>query len=162
STVVLGKAIEIYHFRDVFMRMVSLSILILALISLEVLVTSRRRASDGLSQRFAILSSAWVPLALLIAAGYLIVFPTYQRLQKADHMRPEYPEWQSLKGYRADFVSLVKELTGPDYSEEKVLGTFDHQLWSWWLTFNDGYSYVSDSLITTLSTSERETRLIMF
>jgi hypothetical protein len=43
-----------------------------------------------------------------------------------------------------------------------VVGTFDHEVWSWWLTFRDGHSYPTDACITTVPSAEVERRLISF
>jgi hypothetical protein len=154
TSAVVGKAIELYHYRDSFTRYLSLALALFALQAMALLwkryAGSSRRAEAG--PRWAVAAPAAVLCAFFIWQ-FATVTPA-----RAGHMRPDYPEWGAIEDYRRPFVELVKELSQPAYDDKLVLGTYDHQVWSWWVTFRDGYSYLADACTTNISADELERR----
>jgi hypothetical protein len=142
TSIAIGKLIQIYHYHDSFTRYFSLAFLVLLAVILSVLL---RRWN-------------WivVPPAALLCLFPIWYFATGLPM-RSNHLRSEFQEWGQLDDYRSSFVEVVKELSKPQYSH-RVLGTFDHQLWSWWTTFNGGYSYLADACTTNVDDSEIERR----
>jgi hypothetical protein len=83
-------------------------------------------------------------------------------MNKQQMLSPFASEWKALVNYRTDFVAVIKELSKKEYRDCKILGTFDPQLSSWWISFKHGYAYIADPFITTVSDAEIESRLIYF
>jgi hypothetical protein len=77
-------------------------------------------------------------------------------------MRTDVAEYAALDPYRQHFVDLTRRLTAASSDGPIVLGTFDHQVWSWWVAFGTGYSFLPDACTTTLPADEIERRLITF
>ena len=73
-----------------------------------------------------------------------------------------FDDWATIPDYRRDFGALAKELGTPRYSSAVVIGTLDIQVYSWWMTFHRGYSFLPEAFSTTLPDSEIEERLIQF
>jgi len=165
TSVVLGKAIEIYHYRDSFTRYLSMALVVMGLQLLEAawrFLAIRIRESKPSFNFDKVRESnvlAWLvacPAALLcvlFAWQFATANPT-----RATHMRGEFPEWAALPDYRAAFVELARELSQTKYDAYPVMGTFDHQVWSWWVTFRDKYSYLADACTTNVSADELERR----
>lgn len=72
-----------------------------------------------------------------------------------------HPQIYSLPHYRKDFAKLLQELE-TSYPEDLVLGTFDRQLFFWWVTFRGGHSFLADPYSGTLSDDALERRCILF
>jgi len=49
-----------------------------------------------------------------------------------------------ISGYRHDLDELWRELAGPQYRNDRVLGTFDQQLGMLWLTRPDHWLWLPD------------------
>ena len=155
TSIVLGKGIELYHYRDAFTRYFSLALVV---VTLHAGGTIWRIA--GRTQRRP--ERAAAPWAIVLPAALVCVFFTWRfataNPQRADHMRSEFKEWSAFGDYRQPFVELVRELSRTDYHDHLVLGTFDHQVWSWWMTFRGGYSYLADACTTNATDAELERR----
>jgi hypothetical protein len=162
TTVLIGKGIQLYHYRDVFTRCLSLTLVIYGLHAGEAAwrwIRRRQRVPtpgagvvDGLSWSVVVASAS---LCVLFAWRFAVVNPT-----RSDHMRSDFPEWAALPDYRGPFVELAKELASERYDQRPVLGTFDHQVWAWWVTFRGGYSYLADACTSNVTNDELETRSI--
>lgn len=152
SGVLLGKGIQLYHFEDAVVRICSLALLILSLY----LAGRRRWLQEGGSW---VTPVVWGIMAIsLIVSGLL----GYGRSARHAHIRADFAEYAALPDYRAEFTKLTEELSSPKYDGLPVLGTFDHQLYAWWVTFRAGYSLLPDPFYTTLADDEIESRLIRF
>jgi len=153
--IVLGKGIEIYHYRDVFTRFFSLTLLVFALqFSQEVWGylggATKRWSRQGLTI-----------LAAGICVLYILRF-SWEVPQRNNHLRPEFPEWGQLENYRTSFAALTHELSRKAYDRRLVLATFDTQVWSWWVTFRGGYSFLADACTSNVPDRELERRLVIF
>jgi len=78
------------------------------------------------------------------------------------NVRHDFGEYSSLKTYRNDFIALVSELRRPAYRDAKVLGTFDHQLFVWWVTFQHRFSFMTDPFVSTAPDRIVESRIMQF
>lgn len=154
TSIVTGTAIELYHYRDTFVRMLSLAGLVVALQAVGGVAegVARRHVRLAAAGRILVAATAAVACAGL-AWRHAVAGPA-----RSDHMRSDFEEWAALSDYRAHFVDLVRELERPRYGAGRVLGTFDHQVWAWWVTFRGGYSYLGDACTTNLKTVELERR----
>lgn len=165
TSILLGKGIELYHYRDAFTRYFSLALVVVGLHVGERVwhhVRQAVRADSALSSdadqpdgfAWAIIVPAAL-LCVLFAARFAISNP-----QRSDHMRSDFAEWAALSDYRQPFVDLARELSADGYEKDLVLGTFDHQVWSWWVTFERRYSYLADACTSNASDAELERRTI--
>jgi len=66
-----------------------------------------------------------------------------------------------LVHYRTDFRELHSVLSQPEYSDAKVMATFDIQLGDWWL-YKEKYLYLAEPFQSTLPDSVIETRTFQF
>jgi len=163
TTVLIGQGIELYHYRDAFTRFFSLTLVVIGLHAGERLWRHAVRRwlrplaspdPDGLGFAWAII----VPAALacvLFSVRYAASNPT-----RSDHMRSDFSEWATLKDYRTPFVELARELSTDRYASDLVLGTFDHQVWSWWVTFRGRHAYLADACTSNATDSELERRVV--
>jgi hypothetical protein len=168
TSFLLGSTVQAYHFQETFSRITSLLVLMIGVNAIDLLPIALERALRPLHGREAVAAAVHgivqrtvvvtaVVISLLMTTRFARAMPAYER-----HMRPEFPEWRALPTYRRDFVQLARELESERYKDDVVLGTFDHQLWSWWVTFRPGSTFFSDAMITTLRGSEIERRLMLF
>src|SRR5262249_27431523 len=74
----------------------------------------------------------------------------------------DFDEYAALKSYRNDFIGLVGELRKPAYRDAKVLATFDHQLFVWWVTFEHRFSFMTDPFTSTVPDRIVESRIMQF
>ncbi len=164
TSVLLGQAIELYHYRDSFTRYFSLAALVAGLHACEAVWRHARSRSRSIevpadSQVRAAVGMGWaviVPAAVLCCV-FVWRFAT-SNPTRSDHMRSDFSEWAALGDYRRPFVELARELSNKRYDNDLVLGTFDHQVWSWWVTFKGGYSYLADACTTNAKDVELERR----
>lgn len=160
SGIVLGKGIQLYHFADRFRRVYMYSIIILAGHAVAALPDyfSGNRPSDTYQRRKALGKPLVISLLLVLCLGSSL--GQARRLsQKTTHMRSELQDYGVLSHYRADFVGLTTLLHQYRKSGAQVIGTFDHQLYAWWLTFEQGYSFIPDPLLFTGGDQQIERRL---
>jgi hypothetical protein len=163
SVILSGKGIQLSQFYD---RFIITTLLILTIFALYLIyfidnyfkhnpdkLKAALSAGYNVMKKFIIIMSVLLCLSVTIRQAYVLS-------KKNQHFRSDFPEYASLKNYRYDFVSLVKELSMEEYKDYKVLGTFDIQLFSWWVTFHHGYSYTIDPCATAVPTSQMESRLI--
>jgi hypothetical protein len=163
-SMVTGTGIELYHFNDSYVRVLSIAVVVMGLHVAEALLeTARTRVAkwrpDGrLARHFERLTSAAVLAVALLAGGYFAIRFAFENPRTAGHMRADIPEWGRVPAYRAGFVELARELSRPAYDDRLVLGTFDTQLWSWWVTFRGGYSFLADACTSNARDAELERR----
>ncbi len=161
TNIVLGQGIELYHYRDTFSRFLSLALLVYVVqfgqALWDTLVASNKTGWIG-RRGYRSLHVALIGAAILACLFYTwrfaLVLP-----RRSDHLRSEFAEWDSLSDYRRNFVELTRELSRDAYDGKLVLGTFDTQVWSWWVTFRGGYSFLADACTSNTSDAELERRL---
>ena len=157
--ILMGRVIQIYHFQGALIRAFSLAGLIVGLQGLELAWAAGARRLGARAAHFA----RWLVLAPAAASCLYFAWVGATRLPaRTSHMRTDYAEWRALPDYRRGFIALTRELSRPAYADRLVLGTFDHQLWSWWLTFAARYSYLPDACTSNVPDAEIERRLIAF
>jgi hypothetical protein len=166
SLVVLGKGVQLYHFFDRFTRLVLLAMLLLLCDLLPLIY--RFLAAPRSGQTLAPTSgqtSGQTPAQKLVALGLItlslmfVLRDAASLSQASGHVRSDFPEWQALPEYRTSFEQLAAELAKPAYSEAKVIGTFDIQVYTWWLAFQQGHSFLAEAPLTTVADREIEQRL---
>lgn len=163
SCILLGKGIQLYHFDELMQKMFVITIYIFCLYVFDLIVTifSNKARQLKLSRT---LNNGFEKSIIVVVVFCSILYTAktaYYLSGKNTHMRSDFIEWRSLTNYRTDFVALIKKLSKKDYADCKVIGTFDHQLCSWWTSFKQGYSFLGDPFVTTASDDEIESRLIV-
>lgn len=162
TTFVLGKAVQIYHFPVIARDLDSMCCIVCIAGGIDALLRVAIRKTNWLP-RFG-----WQPAALLavICLGALAYKIHVDRSSPQNgYIRADsFPELDGLSKtpYRAEFADLAGHLKTLGDSKHMVLGTFDHELCAWWLTFNQGCSYLADPFISTVPDSEIEARFASF
>lgn len=72
------------------------------------------------------------------------------------------PQVHRIPSYRTHFSELTEELRRPLYKHAEVLGTYDKQLFLWWVTFQGRYSLLVDPYCSIQSDGELENRFVWF
>ena len=168
QTALLGKAIQPFHYKTVIFTFLGYAYLVYLLYSVELILHARNVRGNVPLER--IVSRIKAPTAkAVLTLGLVSLFLIYsavvnvQRMHwQQSHMRAtnRFGEWKSLHFYRRDFSALVNELEKKHYAGCAVLGTFDHQLYSWWVTFHGGYSFLPDPFATTVPDAVIEKRMV--
>ena len=160
-----GKGIQLYHFVDRLTGIVSycwIALLGFLIESLGVLiVTLPWPAFTTRLQRVAPVSIKAAVLVIALGGIFLSFRDEASGGPNLQHMRVGlYPE---LTNYRDDFVALTIELAKPDYADCQVVATLDHQVFSWWVAFHRGFSFLPDPFSTTVADAEIELlRIVWF
>ena len=159
-----GKGIQLYHFGDRLTGIVSYCwVALLGYLIESFCVLIATIPWRGLTERLRRWAPAGFKAAVLgiAAARILVAFHDEARNgPNLQHMRVLiYPE---LTNYRDDFAALTVELAKPEYADCKVLATLDHQVFSWWVSFHRGYSFLPDPFSTTAPDAEIERRIAWF
>jgi hypothetical protein len=97
-------------------------------------------------------------LVLVVGLGFRVREATPFRA----HLRPQFFGYTSgtLPSYRESFAELAAFLDR-EVPRGAVLATFDHEVYSWWLTFDRGYSFLADPFVSSAPDREVETRLAL-
>lgn len=162
TTFVLGKAVQIYHFPVIARDLDSMCCIVCIAAAIDLLFRIAIRKTDRFT-RFG-----WQPAALLaaICLGALAYkIHVDRRSPQNGYIRADvFPELDGLSKtpYRMEFADLTSHLNSLGDSKHMVLGTFDHELCAWWLTFNQGCSYLADPFLSTVPDSEIEARFASF
>jgi hypothetical protein len=163
STALLGRATQIYHYPLAATRAFCLAAIVL-LLQLAPAVVMSLRSWTGRRAR-PVSPGFFAAAAVVVVAGPCLVSSwrlAFDKPRDRTHMRTDVAEYAALDPYRRHFVDLTRRLAAASSDGPIVLGTFDHQVWSWWVTFGTGYSYLPDACTTTLPAEEIERRLITF
>ena len=159
SALVLGKSVQPYHFSQHIEKVVYLTVLVLFLSTLDLrsLLFSNPLRKVG-AARVGTIKVLVVILLSLVAT----VASALRHSQVSDHMRPDFEEYQSLTNYRSDFLEVTNRLSIHKSQGATVVGTLDAQLFSWWISFQNGHSFIFDPGLTRLPDSVIEHRLAAF
>ena len=159
SAFVLGKSVQVYHFSEHIEKVIYLTILVffLSTFSLRSLLFPDRGPRIA-GKRVRTIQVLAVILLSLVAT----VSTALQYSQVSGHMRPDFEEYQSLTNYRSDFLEVSNELSIHRSQGAQVIGTLDAQLFSWWVSFQNGQSFIPDPALTRLPDSVVEYRLAAF
>lgn len=154
SAAALGRAIQVFQF-PIRSRMFRSYAVFLAL---GWVVERAGRATLGRPR----LPRLEVATAVALVAGGVLAL-TWRRGAGSDGpLRPEvYPAVDPAGAgpYRAEFADLARHLEGAARGRRPVLGTLDPQIYSWWLSFTDGYSFLAEAFVSTASDRTVERRL---
>lgn len=162
TTFVLGKAVQIYHFPVIARDLDSMCCIVCLAAAADVLARIAVRKTHGLP-RFGWQPAALLALICLGALAYKIHFD--RSSPQNGYIRADsFPELDGLSRtpYRVEFADLTRHLLSLGNPKHMVLGTFDHELCAWWLTFNQGCSYLADPFLSTVPDSEIEARFASF
>lgn len=158
SIIVTGHGIQLYQFRDRASRIMTYCVLVCILWGLDCLsrrVLKHYRLGEELQRRLQLA----VVLSLLIFAScyFWLSYPGISQLYSG-HMRPKfYPQFR--REYRTAFAEVTRVLAEKNKDRKQVLATFDHQLLAWWLTFTNGYSFLAEPFMSTVTDQEIEKRV---
>ena len=162
TTFVLGKAVQIYHFPVIARDLDSMCCIVCLGAAADILFRIVARKVPAFSH-FGWQSAALLAVVCLGGLGYKIHFD--RSSPQNGYIRADsFPEIDGLSNtpYRVEFADLARHLKSLGDSKHMVLGTFDHELCAWWLTFNQGCSYLGDPFLSTVSDSEIEARFASF
>jgi len=161
STIALGKAIQINHFPE-RARAISLycSVACFA-IGLDFIYRSVKARLD-----LAPATTRIVGAVTLAAFGLAMLYERARSdvaSQYVQHLRMDtHPALDKLANepYRAEFARLASYLSQQPAGKRLVLATFDPLVYSWWLTFNGGYSFLAEPSFSTVPDRIVEDRMI--
>lgn len=163
SAWILAKTVHTGNFWEVFARISSLLFLFSSLYALEVIfeAMAKQLKKKGYGVK-AVIPALGVMICLL---SLLSTFFLNARLAKYEgffnYAYVKDPEIK-IPHYRGSFSDLLVELSKKKYKRCEVLGTFDHQFFTWWVTFRGGYSVLAEAFNTTRHDTEIEDRLMFF
>jgi hypothetical protein len=157
SSLLLGKTIQLYHFPEFWQR--SSSYVLLATALLAASLVAQQVARRWIAPRWV--GTRLVPGATLaLGLIWLTIHPPEIR---TDHPRHGITTYAALgNGYKRDLGALIDELSSSRYAGRRVLATFDHAVYMWWLTFARKWVAVGDPFLATRPDAELETRFMSF
>lgn len=163
SILLFSKVMQLWQFHDRFIRISLLTIMLFMLYALDSASQFLKINVKG-SKTVNFIGSNFFKKLIVIILVFICLSAMFReaRISSGEkrHIRYGFVEYGSLPNYRDDFVLLIKELIKREYKDCKVIGTFDHLVFSWWVTFNHGFSYLVDPFIAAVPDSTIELRLI--
>jgi len=161
SMIVLGKAIQIYHFIG-RARVMSLHCTIACfVIGMDFIYRSlkaRVEWSPATTRFVAATTLAAFGLAMLYERARSDVASKYdQHLRTDSHAALDE---LGKEPYRTEFTRLARHLSQRSAGKRLVLATFDPMIYSWWLTFANGYSFLAEPAFSSVPDQIVEDRLI--
>ena len=161
SLLVLGRGLQIYHFREEAELVSGYAVLLYAGIVLQGSLPwfSRTLRIGELSalRLKGIAFAAAVTVSLAVAAARTREVVKYEQPAQGTMLLAGVPEQR----YKSSFAELRAELMRPRYKNAQVMGTFDLQLADWW-QYRSRYIYLPDTFNTTVSDSEVEARVYSY
>jgi hypothetical protein len=160
SSTVLGRGIQMHHFPYRSYGFTILGYVLVGLVIASICL-------EWLRTRF----SPLVPVAMAFSAILLLLvghfsFLAYRSMEIArsdvQQRTLDHEGFDAIRGYRHDLADLWRELARPEYRNERVLGTFDHQLSTLWLTRPDHWQWLPDPVMTTVPDAAIEERVLSF
>lgn len=164
STMLLGKGVQIYHFPTTAADLDSVGLILCVAVAFDALVRSAAKRAPWSTRVQRRVSAAFLVTFLMLRTAAL--FRSSAAAGYAGHLRAEsFQELEAMgtASYRADFAGLATYLSSlPHANRRLVLATFDHEVCVWWMSFNQGYSFLADPFISTVPDREIESRLASF
>ncbi|MGO9921576.1 MAG: hypothetical protein ACLQIB_43650 [Isosphaeraceae bacterium] len=161
SMIVLGKAIQIYHFVG-RARVLSLHCTIACFaIGLDFIYRSVAARLAWPATRMTVIGA--VPLLALGVAILVERVRTDVASRYVQHLRLDSHAALDRLGkepYRTEFAGLARHLSEKSMGKRLVIATFDPLVYSWWLTFKGGYSFLAEAAFSTVPDRIVEDRLI--
>jgi len=161
---VMGKGIQLFHFGFAVTRICSLVLLILGIYLATDLcrllpgVSRKARVGPGEGGKMWVNAAACAIMCISLAVS---VERAYKKARGDLDANWEMPDAADQHDYRSRFADLVRELSSAKYDGAPVIGTFDYQVYCWWLTFRNGYALMPDPFYTTITDGEIEQRMIL-
>jgi hypothetical protein len=158
SVLVLGKTIQPYHFRELWLQLSAYGFVLIALLFARGLFASlgRRWTAPWWSKPSAVAAGPLLAAAVVLAGIQALEKPAYYEAA----VRFDFEEYGRLQGYRRSFAGLVRELSSERYRDARVLGTLDHQVYVYWTTFQHRFVLAADPFASTADDQENERRLM--
>ena len=144
SIAVLGQGAQLFHFRDTIRVLFSIEAFYGLFLALQSIGHARPRV-----ERWLTAASLAVPtLAIALPATFVDALPTASR------------DGDARPGWRAAFVEVTNYLASDACAGDRVIGTFDPNVYPVWSGLMGRYAYCSDILTTTLPDAITERRLL--
>jgi hypothetical protein len=159
SIALLGKSIQIYHFRERSQAFATILILVIVFAAAGVAGRALQR------KRWALRTlQAGFVLAAMLAAS-LQIRSSFELAREAASKQTQQRVWRNagwepLPTYRTDLAGLIEELERPEYRKALTLGTFDQQLAMWWLTRDAHTLWIPDTFVSTAADAVIEKRTL--
>lgn len=163
-TVASGRAVQLYHFTTITNTLcgyIMAGAVGVALdISLRVLL-KRREWSKSVRNLFCGLGYTLPIVLLFVCIGFRAAGESWRY---AGHLGPKRFNTVNPVGdsYRSEFAELIEFLAAREEVKAGVLASLDNQVFSWWLTFTDGFSFLADPFVSAVPDHEVEMRLGLF
>jgi hypothetical protein len=161
SLFVLGRGLQIYHFRQETELVSGYAVLLCTGIVLQA-------SFQWLGRTLRIREIPALRLKALAFAAAVVVAVAAAAMEAREVIRQELPAQGTLKmagvplqRYKSSFADLRAELMRPQYKNAQVIGTLDLQLADWW-QYRNRYIYLPDTFNSTASDSEVEARVYCF
>ncbi len=158
SVVVLGAIVQPSHFWDRASRLYSYVVIAFLVVWIDAFLRRRgERADRGTAPVGRAYFYGTIVALLVIGLGYKMRESSVYR----NHLRPQFFGAHTVAtqpSYRESFSELASFLDR-NVPHDAVVATFDHQVFSWWLTFHRGYSFLVEPFVSSVSDAELETRL---
>ncbi len=152
SILILGSTVQPSHFDDRALKVYSYVVIVLSALCVDRFMW--RRLPKPRPYLYAALF-----VVLAIGLGYRV----RETAAFQSHLRPQFfgsHTAETRPSYRESFAELTTFLNSgvPDTA---VVASFDHQVFSWWLTFHRGYSFLAEPFVSGASDRELEIRLAL-
>lgn len=151
-----GRAIQLYHFADRLTRLTSY--VALAAICLGTWLVGRAFLVRWLRLTLAI-RGGW-PLAAglsVLASGVALEQVFREHVVSYGNPRGDFAGTGS---YKDDLIELGQVLRSPRFANASVMGTLDHSVNLWWVSFRRGFSLLPDPFHTSRPDAELERRFV--
>jgi hypothetical protein len=159
STIILGKTIQPAHFPYRLEHLFSLMSLIYLLYMLTLFPFKHLSTNKLNLKRFNQIVTLGV---ILLSFSACIRFAKDFSPKETPMLGTHEPDAAATISYRTDFVEVIQRLSEERKKGNRIIGTFDFQIYSWWVSFQDGYAFLPFVSETTLSDSQIEYRLAVF
>lgn len=154
SVLAAGRTIQVGHFLEQFYEILSLGMLALLAFGLDLW-----RSQSGTEKTAGRAAAIMVAISCVTATGAIAIESRRPNVMTTA-VREDFSEYAAFPNYRRDFNAVVLELSKPQY-RDKILGSLDVQVQSWWTSFGHGNVFLPDVFSTTMTDTEIETRLIL-
>jgi hypothetical protein len=162
SILILGKTVQPYHFDDRMSRICTYFLVGVVLLWVDWGIQRFARRSSFIQNRLGTATACLQAASLAVACAYVFLITFLYSGGRVDtaHLRSAYyiHTAESQPNYRRNFTELAAYLD-KNVKPDAVIATFDHEVYSWWMTFHEGYSYLVEPFVSSASDEELESRL---
>jgi hypothetical protein len=165
SIVILGKTVQPYHFIDRAERLCGYTVILLVVLWVDAMF-QRWKSSRNFPvwERYVFpLTSYGATLTLILTFFGYKTFISDGPTRFADPVRREYYRHMvnTKPSYRDAFSAVVRHMK-LNIPRNAVVASFDHQVFAWWMTFQDGHWFLVEPFVSSIPDQELETRLLLF